>query len=534
MSQSSTYSVQTFVNDMAPVNDEGQVVCHHRLPAKRMTSRTPTNPNRDFYTCPKDKDDPGNCKFFMWADDPKLCSALQSKRDKLDVAPATPQRPSQAGRALFSRSPAVAAATLQKRQRTPSPTSDRGSPTASAGSFKHRRVDSTEHNGGWHGPTPNTAHSRRTEPVTDVEGEKQDSPKAARLKSIQDALRSVLDTPRDSSPASSTPSGFLPREDVTGPSRSASYQRRSDVPNNVAPPSLSQNIPNPHNLPRHTQDAQSDAGTSIDTEIELAEMEDMESKAVQTSPIHDDSSMLEEDFWSTPPPHSAVGSLAGTSLSRTGQHQYPQVTHASGAERAAWSPTPPQTPGRGVPSRVFTAGENEDDHDPSMLPTPPRSSQLEHGSGARAGPLTTLRGRTLLQEMLASPTASKGNRPDSSASNTGSQDWQTLQDDPENPFQAQTVAHRAGSRAPTTISMADGVGASASAGALSVDSIASHIAALQAVPEYIAKLERREKAARKSAEIKGRKIAELEEEVQRLRKEKRALEETVAALQMRR
>lgn len=53
------------------------------------------------------------------------------------------------------------------------------------------------------------------------------------------------------------------------------------------------------------------------------------------------------------------------------------------------------------------------------------------------------------------------------------------------------------------------------AGALSADSIASHLAALQSIPEYVAKLERREKAAQKSAEIKGRKISQLEEELQR-------------------
>ena len=126
----------------------------------------------------------------------------------------------------------------------------------------------------------------------------------------------------------------------------------------------------------------------------------------------------------------------------------------------------------------------------------------------------------------------------------------------ENPFQGHAVAQRAASPTPTVMSVADSVGGG-TAGALTSDSIAAQIAALQGIPEYIAKLERREKAVRKSAEVRGRKIAQLEEEVERcvrvvryrdalllltaghvnltrLRKEKRALEETVAALQMRR
>ncbi|KAI9060245.1 hypothetical protein FKP32DRAFT_1679192 [Trametes sanguinea] len=488
MSQSSTHSVQTFVHDVAPVNDEGQVVCYHRLPARRMTSHTPTNPNRDFFACPKNRDDPDKCKFFVWADDQKLSSALQSKRGLLQQPPTTPERPSQARRALYSRSPTMASASYQKRQRTPSPSPYTQSAADGPGGVKHRRVDGAEHNGGrLGGLTPSSVYSQQAARVPDSERATQDEKKAARLKSIEDALHAVQTTPRDPAPASS--SGFVSHENVAGPSRLSSYQRPSDVPSNVSTPaSLSQNIPSQQRFSRRPQDAQSDAGTSIYGEVELAEMEDMESRAVQTSPFDDDSSMFEDALWSSPSP-SAIGSSApipevGTGSSREGGHRVPGVPPASAADRSDWS-MPPQTPGRSAPSRVFSPGGSESEHNPSMLLTPPPSSHPLYGSGTGAGPSPAQRGRVHLLEVQESPTASKGKRPERSDFSGGSQKWRMLQHDPS-------------------------------------------------LPEYIAKLERREKAARKSAEIKGRKICELEEEVQRLRKEKRALEETVAALQTRR
>lgn len=46
MSQESNNSVEAFVNDVSPVNNQGQVVCYHRIPAKRLTSHTIANPER--------------------------------------------------------------------------------------------------------------------------------------------------------------------------------------------------------------------------------------------------------------------------------------------------------------------------------------------------------------------------------------------------------------------------------------------------------------------------------------------------------
>ncbi|KAI0630300.1 hypothetical protein C8Q77DRAFT_253363 [Trametes polyzona] len=510
MSQRSAGSVEEFVNEIAPVNARGQVVCRHRLPAKRLTSHTPANPEREFYTCSKNSDDPDRCKFFAWADDPTLCSVLESKRKTMEAStPATPQRPSQAQRALFSRTPTLAA-TSMKRQRSPSPTPSPAS--AYPGLSKYQRVGSVTSDGAGTGsPASASVPSRRAGGTQAGESASQEEKRKARLKIMQDAILSVHATPRDSSPASL--SGSLPPDSI--------------------------NKPSPRLFPGSTQATQSDVGTSIDTEVELAEMEEMESRAVQTSPIDDEGSSF-EGVWRSTPPLRPLGSPAPTAdvgaSPYVGHSERPlEMPHlGSGAESRGWSPAPPHTPGRGGSSRIFAHGGNSGESHPSMLLTPPGSSQPHHGSAAGAGPSTTQRGRGLLQEMLASPTAAKGKGLERSEPVGARQHWQMVQDDPENPFRSSSVARGAASPAPTAISVADGVGGDPPAGALSADSIASHLAALQDIPEYIAKLERREKAARKSAEIKGRKIAQLEEEVQRLRNEKRALEETVAALQMRR
>lgn len=370
----------------------------------------------------------------VWEDNQTLCSVLKSKKQAAKMStPVTPQRPSQAHRALFSRTPTLAAAALQKRPRTPSPTPSSGSLSGPLGAAKHRRVDNTISNRTRpNGPTPSSIPSQRTQPLTDSERATQSDRKAARLKSIQDALLDVQATPRDSSPATSR--GSLLHDDVEAISQFSTSPSLSDVPLHAAPPSLSQNKQYPRLLPRHVADAQSDVGTSIDAQDELSEMDDMESKAVQTSPIDDDSSVI-EDFWSTTPPRSVIGPPVTVADFGAGpSHAHPdwssRVPRTSAAEHGAWSPVAPQTPGRGGTSRTYTPGGNDDDTHPGMLLTPPGSSQPHIVSGPGAGPSTSQRGRTLLQEMLASPTASKGKGPELLKPASRIQQWQLLQDDP--------------------------------------------------------------------------------------------------------
>ncbi|KIJ49662.1 hypothetical protein M422DRAFT_246733 [Sphaerobolus stellatus SS14] len=54
----------------SPIGPDGAVYCHCKdVPLQILTSTTEANPNRQFYTCYKDRNDTSRCKFFKWADE---------------------------------------------------------------------------------------------------------------------------------------------------------------------------------------------------------------------------------------------------------------------------------------------------------------------------------------------------------------------------------------------------------------------------------------------------------------------------------
>ena len=53
-------------------NDAEAPLCFCGLPAARLMSRSARNPNRWFFKCSKFKDDPLQCKFFVWEDQYKM------------------------------------------------------------------------------------------------------------------------------------------------------------------------------------------------------------------------------------------------------------------------------------------------------------------------------------------------------------------------------------------------------------------------------------------------------------------------------
>lgn len=82
-----------------------EFVCHgqltddqHQVPAKRFMSRTQANPNRWYYSCARDREDPKRCKFFKWEDELDkakgnvLGGASPAKGQTLGAAPGTPSR----------------------------------------------------------------------------------------------------------------------------------------------------------------------------------------------------------------------------------------------------------------------------------------------------------------------------------------------------------------------------------------------------------------------------------------------------------
>ncbi|PIL36137.1 hypothetical protein GSI_01797 [Ganoderma sinense ZZ0214-1] len=335
---------------------------------------------------------------------------------------------------------------------------------------------------------------------------------------------------------------------------------------------------------------QSEAAYSITDEVRQADMEDdeiedavwvdpepdLEDKQIQTDPIEDDEEFDENGMWSSQPSRAAMSSpfssipftlpatgmntddddddvYFGSGASASGLSQLREPGRASGSSPAS---RPPQTPSsrRAGSSRAYASGGNATEFDSgarsmtSSLLTPPGSVLRDHQHAEdRAPSPTSRRGRdTSIGGPLLRGSQRQGRGLDgspspphsrSSASGRERSQWQMIQDDPENPFHERAAALRAGSQAqasPAVDAAPEAESAKGLSGPLSADRVEQQIASLANLPEYIRKLERRERAAQKSAEVKAKKIAQLEEEVQRLRNTNRTLEATVAALEARR
>ncbi|KAH9929486.1 uncharacterized protein BXZ73DRAFT_78061 [Epithele typhae] len=102
----------------------------------------------------------------------------------------------------------------------------------------------------------------------------------------------------------------------------------------------------------------------------------------------------------------------------------------------------------------------------------------------------------------------------------------------ENPFHQRVADLRASTSALTASTNQENF-ADPQAGECSADSVAAQLAALSGLPDYIRKLERRDRAAQRSLKNKTQKIGQLEGEVHLRDNHIRTLEATVAQLQAR-
>ncbi|KAI0780106.1 hypothetical protein C8Q74DRAFT_1367885 [Fomes fomentarius] len=408
---------------------------------------------------------------------------------------------------------------------------------------KHRRI---EGNGGtWTRPlTPALTPSQRAARHAEIERGLAEAQKLARLASIQEALSAVQTrrssedtvfsgTPSSNSahyPAQDSPSEYS-RLAIIEAALQDSRQQRSDVP--PSPSSASRNQALPMALPRPPPPSQSDAGYSISSEIEEADLEDMEDKAIQTDPCDDEESVI-ADFLNSSPTASVLGlpvvyptslgsrsasARIGSGPSRASVSRMPDSEHGSESWMPA-SPGPLLTPERGRSTRARMSGGNVGG---GMLLTPPGTSQTDwqpaiqdehgpysrqYGADAAAPQSPTLRTKGKGRELPRCASAS--------TSLSGGSQWQMVQDDDlENPFHDRATAPGSPESPTSSISGADSFGSGLFSRPLSADVIESQIAMLANIPEYVRKLERRERAALSSADIKSRRIAQLEEEVQR-------------------
>ncbi|TFY74331.1 hypothetical protein EWM64_g9681 [Hericium alpestre] len=54
---------------IALVDDNGDVLCWHGIPAVKRTSKTASHPDRVFWACSIYRGEEGHCKFFKWDDE---------------------------------------------------------------------------------------------------------------------------------------------------------------------------------------------------------------------------------------------------------------------------------------------------------------------------------------------------------------------------------------------------------------------------------------------------------------------------------
>ena len=351
----------------------------------------------------------------------------------------TPQRPSQAWRAQTTRSPADPSV-LQKRPRTPSPPPTHAIASGRPTTPKQRRIEG-ESGTRTRTTTPALTPSQRAARQAEIERGLAEGKKLSRIASIQEALSAVKTSSQ--APSGTPPSGSLapPQASPAGSSRIAiieaalhdSRHHHSDLPPSPSPSSASQARALPMAPSRPPQSTQSDAGYSISSEIEDAELDDLEDKAIQTDPYDDEESIIEDFFQSAPA--SALGSPVvyatalssasadvGSGSSRPSMSRMPD----SEPERGSWLPAPPPlTPGRGRSMRTSTPGGNEG----GMLLTPPGTSQTGYRSASEHGRFGGRHGAP--QSPSPSPAKGKGREmPRSPSWGMGSPQWQMIQDDP--------------------------------------------------------------------------------------------------------
>ena len=336
----------------------------------------------------------------------------------------------------------------QKRRRVtppPLPGSDAG-----AGTSKQRRLDNTA--------APATPF--RT-PLKNAKSTEEG--KAARLKSIESALQAA----RGKSPASEA-SGTPTRAGHSvraSPSRSSSIFAQveaalhnqkaaaSDTPPSPSPSPASWSQkqrtaslpPVPLFRSQRQLSTQSSVGTSITSEVEDADLADMEEKGIQTDPLNEEDEEYPDDdcpgyeesvIEGFSPPQSALGSpiLASSSTFDDDLVEAElQATFGSGHTGTPGRPPSTPTPGRGGPTHTWAPGGND-----GMLLTPPRSSHTAAHAHMHGTPAANDGALDMAPPPTPSPQKAGGGRelarPISStkakAKAGPASQWQMIQDDP--------------------------------------------------------------------------------------------------------
>ncbi|KAH9935530.1 uncharacterized protein B0H18DRAFT_976133 [Fomitopsis serialis] len=516
----STHAQTTYTHKVNadPRGADGLIRCPaHGDIAARFTSHTENNPNRDFYRCPRRDENP-QCRFFIWADDPKLSGEPRFAHQQGSPRPAhTPNTPERHGRLSLRGSAAPAPASPQSVKR-PRPDSPPPSQTSSA----HQLPSAFPR-------TP--TRGARAQSVTTPSSAYTPSQRRSRLAAIitgMEAAGPVQGTSKSPYVPSAAARSATPVVH-SGSETPRSGHRRSEV---ETVPSHDQGLPVDTPEDDDDNDATSHPSPSKrsrleDEEYDFSETGSLYSVGIQTSPRPAQSVFDAFDGMSERAVEVELDFGPGDPLSGAADTTGPDDSMLPPLDRLPPAFSRTGSPLKGSPSS-HRRSRLPGDHSQGYL-TPPESSEPQ--------PDTRQLSRQSSIAPLDSPARWKGKGRD--LGDQSHQQWR-LEDDPENPFhdRASTVwasftdnAHALeSSRLEQSQSQVSGEGAPLPL----ADYVAAHLAGMHALPDQIRKLERQLKAAHNSIAARDRKIQQLQQDSVRLLAQNRALEATVEGLRARR
>ncbi|KAF5370621.1 hypothetical protein D9758_001931 [Tetrapyrgos nigripes] len=232
----------------SPIDSAGVVRCYvHELEAARRVSNTSNNPNRAFFCCSKDRNDPECCDFFFWEDlllPTKTDSTVPSSQEDRTSTAVPGSLPGQSSQGTTNKrshqtSPPFASSSLAKKSRldaiqaalTPQKEGSRSEYGINAGKGQAPSSGAnTAWNGRQMGPTPPPSTPSRSHGVSSS----QLSPsKRLRLAEIEKALGTFQAF--SPSPSSSNHTSFILASDDDVDERAPGWSSKATGP--LTPPS---------------------------------------------------------------------------------------------------------------------------------------------------------------------------------------------------------------------------------------------------------------------------------------------------------
>ncbi|EIN11883.1 hypothetical protein PUNSTDRAFT_119094 [Punctularia strigosozonata HHB-11173 SS5] len=253
-----TQTIRSYIHYIHPVGEDGQIRCYkHNVVSPPRTVQSGPNEGRKFYTCYKDRSDPGHCGFFLWADEPAL---KQQPRGTLVYPPTPKATPSPPPPLTPSSSPAVPTSFAEMRSNRATPTGP-ANPPATPQSLKRPRHPSSPSSS--QNPPPMTPEKQR------------------RLAAIQAALS-------ESQERAGT-HAYMPSSPISS-RYGASQSQTEDESQSYDMPPPTKLFPSNASSSKHSKASYSKVGGKFNDDIDEGDSEDEFWLAVSRDPILSDDS----------------------------------------------------------------------------------------------------------------------------------------------------------------------------------------------------------------------------------------------------